>query len=151
MTAKKTAALRALQGNAGKRPIKNTEVIASIGAPEPPAWLGDKEKEAFGMFAQQVAQMKGVLTLQDQTALAMLANDWVALQRYSKALEAGATYEHKELRKPLPEAALYNETAGRLAQMLKQFGLTPASRSKLQVQPQKEKPSNPFAERFKKQ
>jgi P27 family predicted phage terminase small subunit len=118
------------------------------GAPLAPEWL---DEDGVTAWAELVAQLEPtrVLTKADRTALGLAAD---ALSEYVSARQVvrkkGATYAKRSrgraaMRRPVPEVAIATAARRDVFKMLEAFGLTPASRSRVAVDPkQKEKDEN---------
>jgi len=104
---------------------------------EPPDWLGDRGKEAWGEILPILRAMK-VATVADPVALGMLCD---ALAEYIEARrvvrEDGATYWTRgksEMLRKRPEVEIASDAWRRAKSMLSEFGLTPAARSRVSAQ-----------------
>lgn len=130
----KPTALKELAGNPGKRPLNPREPKPRPKAPPPPATLSDAEKATYRRLARTLSGM-GVVTVADGTALALLA---VALTQYwdarAQVTKLGAvvkTAAGNLIQNPyLPVA---NKAWEQVMRLLSEFGLTPASRSRVQT------------------
>lgn len=116
---------------------RKDDAAIESGAPAKPAWLEAEESQ----WEQLVAELLpiGVITALDQTALALLC---AALLDYLKARktveeegitvisEKGAVYQH-------PAVGIANRAWERVMRACREFGLTPASRAGLKIEPAK--------------
>ena len=141
----KPSALKKAQGNPGKRKLNEREPQVEPGEPEMPAGLPKLAQQEWRDIVPRLLEM-GVLTRVDGKALAAYC---VA---YSLAMTAAATIEKKgvfvkgaygEL-KESPAVRVQDKALKLMKSFLIEFGLTPASRSKLKIEPKSE--SDPFAE-----
>ena len=129
--------LKLLRGNPGKRPVNKQEPSPQAGVPDCPSWLTQKAKETWKQIAPILDGMR-VLTKADRQALELLCD---AYAEYRKAretiLKRGLTYTSKtsegKIIRPLPEVSIAADASRRLRAMLLEFGLTPSSRSRIQV------------------
>lgn len=113
--------------------------------PIPPAWLSDEAKVQWGRFAVVLEQM-GVLTIADGAALERLVLCYLEVKKLEEAVAAdGHTYRTKstqgeEVVKANPAVAMLSSADTRLRQMLIEFGLTPAARTKVHTVKRNGKP-----------
>jgi P27 family predicted phage terminase small subunit len=124
-----------------------TEPAPPVGAPPCPDWLSVPAAE---VWQQMVAVMEplGVLTSVDGSALARYCDAFVRWKKVAAFLaEKGEVYALKDAEgvvrcmMPFPQVAIYKSLTGLLMKLEQEFGLTPASRSRVHVQGQEEKPS----------
>jgi len=133
-------ALKRLRGNPGGRPLPEAEPKLKSGKPMPPKWM-TKSKGSISLWRELATQLAamGVLTTADRTALAALVEayqDWLAARKVIAA--EGAYYKKTSDRggksiAPHPALAVRAESWKRLTAQLAQFGLSPASRTRVQV------------------
>lgn len=101
--------------------------------PSAPAHMTDRGREAWG-YVIAVLDRMGVLTEADALAVELLCearSDWLSA-RDQIAAGGGETYTTDGgLIKAHPAVAMRNDAARRLQSMLVEFGLSPASRSKV--------------------
>lgn len=94
----------------------------------------------------------GVLTLADGKALELLCDAYAEYREARSVCEReGMTYEsvseHGSMWRARPEVAIASDAWRRIASMLREFGLTPSSRTKVQTTGEgADKPANPFKE-----
>lgn len=143
--------LRILKGNPGKRAANRREPKPTKGVPRMPAHLTPKAKSAWKSIGPELARM-GVLTLADGPALELLCDAYAEYRAARDVVRAdGATYEsvsvHGAMTRVRPEVAIAADAWRRVASMLREFGLTPSSRTKVAVAGDgADAPANPFAE-----
>ena len=143
----KPTAVRLLEGNAGHRPINSEEPKPPTGAPEMPKGMGVAAKRHWRRYVHALMQI-GVLTKVDGQALEqvcisaalaekyrnkVLAEPWVLQPVFSKD---GAIVGHEEKENPLLNAYLKCSKMMKAFQI--EFGLTPASRTRLKVEKKKD-------------
>jgi len=113
----------------------NEPVLPSV-IPPIPTWLSEDGQKAFAELSILLHNM-AVLTQADELALTLLCD---AYSEYKKAKEVvnklGATVEvlsREGNSKPTirPEVQIANQAFVRVFQLLKEFGLTPSSRAKV--------------------
>jgi P27 family predicted phage terminase small subunit len=139
MPARRPTALKVLEGT--YRPDRSRrEPRPPAGIPEAPAWLGEQARETWAELAPVLESMR-VLTSADRLALA-LASDAVAEYQAARAVVAkeGATYRTiteggSVLFRQRPEVAVAQDAWRRGLRALTEFGLTPASRGRIDVGP----------------
>lgn len=98
-----------------------------------PSWLSERAKKHWDEF-KEVADDMRVLTSADAFALAVLA------EAFAEWFEANKRIADKRGQPPLPrELSALDKGYKRFSDMLKEFGMTPASRSKVKVHSKKPK------------
>lgn len=152
----KPTALKLVQGNPGKRPINKREPKPAAERPRCPAHLSPKAKTAFKNVCDLLEEM-GVLTVADGMALEMLCDAYAEWRDLRKVVEQkGATYETVAtsgdvMVKARPEVAMAADAWKRVKAMASEFGLTAASRTKLQTsEPESVDPLEEFLNRRRK-
>lgn len=147
---RKPSHMRLLEGNAGHRPINPDEPQPEKGVPTCPSHLSKRAKQVFRKLGRQLDDI-GVITRADGLALELLvtaydefrdARDLIHDAAAEKVFE-GQTVEQKDglvyktftqngiILRAHPANALATNAWRRTAAMLGEFGLTPASRSKV--------------------
>lgn len=145
--------LRVLKGNPSKRPLNLLEPLPEKGVPKPPKHLGQEARKYWDHFAEILTNMD-VITLADEAALCRLCETYAEVIELQLDIELeGRTYrtfsrEGNLTFRTRPEVRLLQETDRRLRGYLADFGLTPASRSKVSRSPAKDHP-NAFEKYFK--
>jgi P27 family predicted phage terminase small subunit len=133
----KPTSLKVLNGNAGKRPLNKNEPKTTPGISRCPSWLSPKAKTAWKEIGGHLKNMN-VLNVEDSKALELLCDaysEWrdarAVIQRegstYETDTENGVRHWNR------PEVSVANDAWRRVKSMLSEFGLTPSSRSKIQV------------------
>lgn len=134
----KPTALKVLQGNPGKRPLNKREPKPPAGMPKCPTWLDGMARAAWLELAPLLEQTK-VVTESDRKALELLCDAYSEYRRTREIVrKQGATYEALTeggsiMIRPRPEVTMAQDAWKRVRAMLQEFGLTPSSRSKIQV------------------
>jgi P27 family predicted phage terminase small subunit len=132
--------LKVLNGNPGKRPISQTEPKPEPIAPKCPPHLDRRAKAEWRRIAPELEEL-GLLTRVDMAALAGYC------QNYSLWIDA-----HNQIKKhgllikspngyPMqsPYLAIANKALDHMKSFLTEFGMTPASRTRINVKtPEKE-------------
>ena len=133
---RKPTQLKKLAGNPGKRKLPKDEPKLKTAIPTCPAHFEEECRELWDKFGVLLYEM-GVITHADSTALEMLITtyrewreaDSVIQSRglsYPTVTQAGST-----VYRAVPEVAMRSDAARRLQSLLSEFGLSPASRSKV--------------------
>lgn len=126
--------LRVIEGNPGKRPLRDDEPqYAAIDIPAPPPWLAPLATEKWHELAPQLAGTR-VLTGVDLHNLEMFC------QAYSRWRDAedivrrtGVVVETPFGPKKNPACTIINETGRQLASFGSLLGLDPSSRTRIGV------------------
>lgn len=140
----KPSNLRRLQGNAGRRPIPENEPDPERGIPEPPKRLSSAALEHWRKIAPELDAL-GVLTTADGFALELLCEAYSDWRAACEAIEThGQTYKRttaagKSTVATRPEVAVRNDSWKRYKSMLVEFGMTPSARTRVNVNPRREK------------
>jgi len=128
--------LKLLHGNPGKRPLKKPRaapVTASkVSCPE---WLSPGAKAEWRRVAPELARM-GLLTSLDRAVLAGYCDSyakWVECSRFIQANGEHYIAPNGHLRK-WPQAELAKQAAQSMRAFAGEFGLTPGSRLRLNVE-----------------
>src|SRR5580704_4257123 len=133
---RKPSKLKALHGNPGKRKSNPREPRPKPGMPEMPAGLALEAKAEFNRLAPILDKM-GVLTKADGAALtaycklhALNLRAEAAIRKYgivfAKVDDVGVSVLKKN-----PAVSIFESTSRLIRSFLQEFGLTPASRSKV--------------------
>lgn len=133
--------LKLLRGNPGHRALPKNEPAPPVGLPEPPENLADEYKAAWPVLAEQLVAC-GVATLLDGPAFELLVRCYVD---HNTAAEKLATtggpvwFKKDEDGVPYAEFNPYwtvaNKEWNKLTKMLAEFGIGPASRTRVQATP----------------
>ena len=136
--------LKELAGNPGHRPLNANEPAppAPERAPYAPRHLNDEAKKEWRRIVK-LAMDVGLYTDVDYAALAMYCQAWGRwveaerkVQEQGEILESdrGGLYQN-------PWLHVANKAWDQMRKVLAEFGFTPSSRSRLQVEPRDEEPS----------
>ncbi len=125
--------LKDLRGNPGKRAINHDEPEVEEGIPDPPEGLSEKAQYQWSRIVP-ILQRMGVLFITDFIALALLCDalaDWFEavdfLQGSSNVIADGDSL------KVNPYYRVKTDAEARIRSWASEFGLTPASRTKIVV------------------
>lgn len=154
MNPKKPTALKLLQGTYRSDRAVNNEPKPKPAIPEVPTHLSDEAKVEWGRITEQLAGI-GLLTKIDRAALAAYCEcwaDWVDASRLcaSSVDEHGKKTDRKVIKTAAgnfvenPYFSIKKRSAELMHKFLVEFGMTPASRSKISAQPTGAAPANPF-------
>lgn len=125
-------ALKVLEGNPGKRPLNTAEPKPLQKAPSCPKWLEPEAKKEWRRLAKQMEQL-GILTEVDMAAFAGYCQ---AYARWKEA-EEFITQHGTIVRTPsgywqqVPQVSIAQTYLKVMNRFAEQFGLTPASRSRI--------------------
>ncbi|XKF54941.1 phage terminase small subunit P27 family [Klebsiella pneumoniae] len=136
--------LALVKGNPSKRPINKNEPKPPSGVPPIPKHFDKQGKYWFKRIGDELDAV-GVLTTLDAKALELLIEAYVEYRHHCDTLDReGYTYAvyseddsdeggEREIRmiKPHPAAVMKADAWKRIRAMLSEFGMTPASRSKV--------------------
>jgi P27 family predicted phage terminase small subunit len=139
--------LKILEGNPGKRPLKEHPKPEPI-APSCPYWLSPRAKSEWRRIAPELEKL-GLLTKLDRTALAGYCENLALVKIASQAIQEyyrqhgklTYTYVNKsgaENEVPIPEIKIAREAWQLVHKFETEFGLTPSSRERLNLPEQKE-------------
>ena len=135
-------AIKAAKGTLQPCRVNHDEPDAIATDGEPPAWLSDKAAEAYRELADDLMTMR-VLSDADRHALGVLCDTWAeyreACRQRDRLLRVGDTDAWLKVLSKL------EAHRNRLTIMLREFGLTPASRAKVKVIGGKTVKDNPWA------
>jgi P27 family predicted phage terminase small subunit len=127
----KPTALRILEGNPSKRPLNPNEPKPPVGVPDCPAHLDLDAKKEWTRLAPILDRL-GMLTIVDGAALAaycQMYSRWAKAERAIK--KHGITMETENGTVRRPEVSIAREALHQMRQFAMEFGLTPASRSRV--------------------
>ena len=130
----KPTVIKLLEGNPGKRPINKKEPSPPKGAPSCPDWLLPDAQDEWGRLAPQLDNL-GLLTAADMTAFAGYCQ---AYARWKEA-EEFITQHGTIFKTPsgyvqqVPQVSIAQQNLKIMQSFCSEFGLTPASRARLQV------------------
>ncbi len=125
---------RLLQGNPGRRPINENEPKPRVPrrAPPPPAFLGTEAKAEWRRVIRELLDL-GLYTALDRSALAAYCQAWdqwlkaeAVLARAGRLVKTPTGYD-----RPSPFVAIASNAMKHLKAFLIEFGMTPASRSRV--------------------
>lgn len=132
--------IKLLTGNRGKRPLNDQEPEPEGKIPVKPRILQGIAKTEWKRITKELHGL-GLLTEVDRTALAVYCQNWQRWCEAEKELEKGGlvTTTEKGYMMQNPYVAIANKAAENMKKFLVEFGMTPASRSRVKVPKKKEK------------
>jgi P27 family predicted phage terminase small subunit len=125
-----------LQGNPGKRALNLTEPQPKKTQPKCPRWLNRFAREEWVRVVPELQRL-GILTVADEKALACYCQAYGRL-RLAEAIIAskGMTFTTPNgFVQKRPEVTIAREAMQLMKAFAAEFGLTPASRTRLHVSP----------------
>lgn len=139
----KPTALKLVMGNPGRRPpLVANEAAPPLSRPDPPAHLGDLAKVEWGRVIDRLFQC-GLMTDIDVPMLAAYCDaygQWVQLSRDLERMAAADPTTHGVMLRTTAGNFIQNPIVGALrvartdmARYAVEFGMTPASRSRIDV------------------
>jgi P27 family predicted phage terminase small subunit len=133
---RKPSALKLIQGTLdGRRVVKN-EAHLEIAIPDPPPHLSGEARAEWDRICPELASV-GLLARADRAAMAAYCKCWADWVNACIAVDVegitiigahGGEVEN-------PKARVKDRTAGLMHRFLVEFGLTPASRSRIEAKP----------------
>jgi P27 family predicted phage terminase small subunit len=137
--------LKLLRGNPGKRALNKCEPQPDLKIPDCPDHLDAEAKVEWARMCK-VLFAQGLLTDMDRAALAAYCQDWSRWVRAERmVLATGEVLKGDNGLYQNPYLAVANRAQLDMRNLLVEFGMTPSSRTRLQITPQTEE--DPF-ERF---
>lgn len=130
--------LRLVKGNPSKRAINKNEPKPPSGVPPIPKHFDKRGKYWFKRMGEELDAV-GVMSTLDAKALELLVEAYTEYRHHCEVLdEEGYTYQTgsatgEKIVKAHPAAAMKADAWKRIRAMLSEFGMTPASRSKVEI------------------
>lgn len=132
----KPTALRELEGNPGGRPL-NTSEPHPDGVPTCPKHLDKTARVEWRRISRELLAL-GLLTSIDRAALAAYCMAWSRWARAEeKVQQTGEVIKSSKSGYPIqnPYVGVANTAMDHMRKLLVEFGMTPASRSRIQLDP----------------
>jgi P27 family predicted phage terminase small subunit len=133
----KPSAIARAEGNPGKRRLNDSEPQPRTTVPRCPDHLDERAKKEWKRLVPMLRRMR-VLTEADWMALANLCQTWSTLiKAQEKLTEMGILYKSPSgyiMQSPL--LAIVNSCIDTITKLSREFGLTPAARSRIVTQPE---------------
>lgn len=137
----KPTALKELAGNPGKRPLNRNEPKPRIVIPPCPKWVTGEARKEYQRHARLLVELR-VMTEADRIALAAFAHELTKwLEAEAQVQELGAVLISEKTGAPYlnPWQNIASNHFKNMVKLATEFGLTPASRSRIEAQPEDEK------------
>ena len=128
----KPTAMKELEGNPGKRPLNDNEPRPEKKAPRCPSWLDKEAKKEWRRLAPLMEQM-GILAEVDMAAFAGYCQSYARWKQNEEFISKNGSL----VRTPsgyyqqVPQVSMAQQYLKQMGRFAEQFGLTPASRSRL--------------------
>lgn len=125
--------IRKAEGNPGKRPFNGWEPQPRAIRPRMPKHLDVRAKKEWKRLCPMLERL-GVLSEADGIALANLCNDYSILQQAQESLTKAGLLTKTQRTGAIHQSPLLNiiaVTTDRVTRALREFGLTPASRTRV--------------------
>jgi P27 family predicted phage terminase small subunit len=135
------SALRVVRGNPGRRRQTKTEPVVAPGIPDPPAFLSATALQEWQRVAPELAAA-GLLTKLDRAGFSAYCATWACVVACEEDLKARGLTVSTTTRAgkpraypvPNPSLAILHRALAQLRAWIAEFGLSPASRSRIQVE-----------------
>lgn len=130
----KPTALKVLQGNPGGRSLNMNEPKPAVRIPEPPEELSPDARKEWNRLTPYLLRM-GLISDADRAAFSAYCQSygrWIEAERYLRD-EGEIIVTDKGNLVQNPRLWVSNKAFEQMYKLLADFGLTPSSRSKLQV------------------
>ena len=128
--------LRLLRGNPGRRPLNPSEARPAVKLPSPPAHLSKEAKKEWRRTGRFLLEM-GLISELDRPAFAAFCTAWArwveaeeALQTHGILIKSPGGYPMQS-----PYLAVANKAMEQVRSLLSEFGMSPASRSRVTANP----------------
>ncbi len=139
--APKPTFLRVLNGNPSRRPLNENEPKPKKEMPSCPGHLNKEAKKEWKRISKKLFNL-GLLTEIDGQALALYCQAWANWKDACEHIEkTGMIIRASKNNYPIlnPYLSIANKAFDQMRMLLSEFGMTPASRSRVGVQPKVKK------------
>ena len=128
----KSAAVKVLEGNPGKRPLNMYEPVLEKKAPECPSWLNDEAKAEWDRLADKMVNL-GTLTEMDMAAFAGYCQSYARWKEAEEFIEKHGTIVKTPSGywQQVPQVSIAQTNLKVMLKFCSEFGLTPSSRSRM--------------------
>lgn len=138
--------VKRLKGTLRKDRTPHNEPAPALGAPPCPEWLGDLAKEEWRRVVPELISL-GLLTKIDRAALAGYCHAWAEWQTLDADVQENGIYMetgngYQQVR---PAVTARDKAIERCLKFAREFGFTPAARTRISVPKKSEEDDNPFA------
>jgi P27 family predicted phage terminase small subunit len=130
----KPTAIKLLEGNPGKRPLNEKEPQPDKKAPECPSWLEPEAKKEWERMAESMEAI-GILTEIDMTSFAGYCQAYARWKEAEEFLSKHGTIfkTPSGYIQQVPQVSIAQTYLKAMKDFASQFGLTPAARTRIQV------------------
>ena len=142
--------LKLVKGTLRKDRVNPSAPVADIDSPRPPAWLSRCAVEHFGVLRERIEGLS-IASKTDTEMLALAAERLAEIEEcdalireHGRLIEAVVNKNGDTSLRSNPAVAQKNEAMRHLQSLLSEFGLTPATRSKITA-PKSKETKNTFA------
>ena len=127
-------ALKVLRGNPGRRPLNAREPKPKTGLPPCPSSLKGEARVAWRQMAKMLRDA-GIGTVLDRNAMILLVDAWETYVSATTTLRQSGLLVKSPSGYPLPNPllAISNRAHEQIVRLLAEFGMTPASRTRVQT------------------
>jgi P27 family predicted phage terminase small subunit len=134
----KPTALKKAEGNPGKRALNADEPQLAPALPDPPAHLTGEALIEWNRVAPDLFKA-GVLTIADRAALAVYCQAWADWVEACGEMAVGnkVITTEKGYQVQSPWVGIANRAMDKMLKFASEFGLTPASRTRIHAEPPK--------------
>jgi len=142
-------ALKVLHGNPGRRPLNAREPKPKVGLPPCPSSLKGTARLAWRQMAKMLRDA-GIGTVLDRNAMILLVDAWETYVSATTTLRQSGLLVKSPTGYPMqnPLLAVANRAHEQIVRLLAEFGMTPASRTRVHVElPQAPDPLQEFLSR----
>ena len=133
----KPTRLKILEGNPGERPLNTKEPKFPVSPGDPPDWLDAVAQEEWRRLAPSLLAC-GLLQIVDRTILAAYCKAYSRWRQAEELIEKSPSMMMKAGDRgyqKLPHIQIANRYLDQMRSIATEFGFTPASRSRLEVEP----------------
>lgn len=123
------------------------EPAPDVVAPNCPRWLDPVAKREWRYVVRELVAMR-VMARIDRDALAAYCQayaEWRAMQEVLDLHGYIQIVGQSGYLAPRPEVAIRNKAIDRMHRYMREFGMTPSSRTRVSAKPEAAEPTNPFA------
>lgn len=140
-------AVKLMSGNPGKRPLNRNEPKPEQAAPTCPAWLSERGRAEWQRIVPELSAL-GLLTRVDRAALICYVEAVADLQDATELLakEGKVAVAQSGYKMPHPACTLKRQAMQAIRNFAAEFGLSPASRSRISVPAPADGPDNELAD-----
>ena len=146
----KPTAIKILEGNPGKRPLNDKEPKPEKKAPRCPSWLEPDAKTEWKRMAK-VLEGLGLLTKVDMSAFAGYCQAYARWKEAEEFLSKHGTIfkTPSGYVQQVPQVSIAQTYLKTMKDFCSEFGLTPAARSRIQVDTEKSETEDPMEDILK--